>query len=265
MPEGPEVKSLVNWLNYNLKNKNLLDINILGGRYKKHGPPVGWNKLKSELPLKIKKINCKGKFIWWEFVDSEITLWNTLGMSGWWYQEDYKHNNLEFKISKSKYYFNDVRNFGTFKICTKENLKKKLDGLGPDVFVKKDESELFIKKIIKKRDDMLIGSALLDQKVLSGVGNYMRADILYLSKVNPFKKLSQLNNKQLKLIYKNAKYIANRAFKIQNNKTYKDLIHPSMGDRFFFIYSMDTDPKGNKVKKDKLGTRTIHWVPEIQK
>ena len=106
---------------------------------------------------------------------------------------------------------------------------------------------------------------MLDQKILSGVGNYMRADILYLSKISPFTEIGKLENKHLKLIYKNAKYIANRAFKLQNNKTYKDLIHPSMGDRFFFIYSMETDPKGNKVKKDKLGSRTIHWVPEIQK
>ena len=51
MPEGPEVKSLVNWLNYNIKNKNLIDISIISGRYKKHGPPVGWKKLKNELLL----------------------------------------------------------------------------------------------------------------------------------------------------------------------------------------------------------------------
>jgi len=264
MPEGPEVKSLVNWLNYNIKNKNLLEIKIISGRYKKNESPIGWDLFKKSLPLKIKKINCKGKFIWWEFKNSDLTLWNTLGMSGWWYQENTPHNHIEFKISKLKYYFNDVRNFGTIKICTKENLKKKLDELGPDILNNKDEFDTFKNKVMKKRKNSMIGTLLLDQKILSGVGNYMRADILYLSKISPFREISSLDNSDLKNIYKNAKYVANRALKKQNNKTYKDLIHPSMGERFFFIYSMDTDLKGNKVKKEKLGTRTIHWVPKIQ-
>ena len=101
MPEGPEVISLVNWLNYNIKNKNLLEIKIISGRYKKNESPIGWDLFKKSLPLKIKKINCKGKFIWWEFKNSDLTLWNTLGMSGWWYQENTPHNHIEFKISKS--------------------------------------------------------------------------------------------------------------------------------------------------------------------
>ena len=35
MPEGPEVKYLVDSLNKKYKNKYISDINILGGRYKR--------------------------------------------------------------------------------------------------------------------------------------------------------------------------------------------------------------------------------------
>ena len=34
MPEGPEVKSITDYLNRACRNKTLTDINILGGRYK---------------------------------------------------------------------------------------------------------------------------------------------------------------------------------------------------------------------------------------
>ena len=99
MPEGPEVKYLTDFLNNNLKDKILNKITINGGRYKKHGPPKNFKKLVDKLPLKIKSINCYGKFIWWEFDNFDLTLWNTLGMSGWWTFDDEKHNNVSFKLS----------------------------------------------------------------------------------------------------------------------------------------------------------------------
>ena len=45
----------------------------------------------------------------------------------------------------------------------------------------------------------------------------------------------------------------------------KDLIDPSLGYRFFFIYQKLNDPYGNLVKKKKISNRTIHYVPNIQK
>ena len=34
--------------------------------------------------------------MWWEFENSDTTMWNTLGMSGWWnYLDGEKHNNFE--------------------------------------------------------------------------------------------------------------------------------------------------------------------------
>ena len=53
MPEGPEVKYLVSWLNKDIKNKKLMDIIFHSGRYKKHGPPKNINKL--SFPVYIEK------------------------------------------------------------------------------------------------------------------------------------------------------------------------------------------------------------------
>jgi formamidopyrimidine-DNA glycosylase len=48
---------------------------------------------------------------------------------------------------------------------------------------------------------------LLDQKVISGICNYLRADILYLSKINPFRKVKDITEKELKIIFKNSKIL----------------------------------------------------------
>ena len=91
MPEGPETKNLVEWLNKDLKNKVLNSIKIHGGRYKRHSQPKNFNKI--IFPLTVENINCRGKFIYWTFKNSDMVLFNTLGMSGWYQYDDEKHNN----------------------------------------------------------------------------------------------------------------------------------------------------------------------------
>ena len=262
MPEGPEVKTIVNRLK-KYQNKTLQDIKIVSGRYKKHGPPRGFSKLISNMPLKIESINCHGKFIWWEFENTDLTLWNTLGMSGWWTTHKYKHNNIELTIDGQKLYFNDIRNFGTIIICDKDNLEKKLRTFGPDI-LKDDSVDLFKYKLARKRKDTFIGSALLDQKAIAGVGNYIRADALYLSKVSPYRTLENVTDKEIETIFEKCKLIAKRSYYRQIGKRIeqeKEL----RGIGYFVIYSLEEDLKGNKVIREKLGTRMIHWVPKIQK
>ena len=79
MPEGPEVKHVVDQLNkYVTENICIIeDIKIHSGRYRRHGAPEGFDKIK--FPCLLKSVHCKGKFIWFKF--DNFTMWNTLGMS----------------------------------------------------------------------------------------------------------------------------------------------------------------------------------------
>ena len=134
--------------------------------------------------------------------------------------------------------------------------------------------EIFIDKILKKSNlEKYIGNVLIDQKSISGMGNYLRADILWLSKISPFRKVKDLNNDELKLIYKNAKLLTwggydykkgeDLGYINKNDKLPKDY------ERNFFAYGSEYDIHGNKVITEKMfeGSyeRTIHWVPSVQK
>jgi formamidopyrimidine-DNA glycosylase len=83
MPEIIEVKKYCDFINKYTKNKYILDINILQGRYKKHKPFEGYYKIKNLLPLKLLKAESKGKFIYITF-ENDIILFCTLGLSGGW-------------------------------------------------------------------------------------------------------------------------------------------------------------------------------------
>jgi formamidopyrimidine-DNA glycosylase len=50
----------------------------------------------------------------------------------------------------------------------------------------------FINRLNKKRDDTMICTALLDQKVIAGCGNYLRAEALYIDKISPFRTIKNL-------------------------------------------------------------------------
>jgi endonuclease VIII len=61
----------------------------------------------------------------------------------------------------------------------------------------------------------LIADALLDQHVLAGLGNYLRADILLVAKINPLRKISSLTQQELLRIAKASKTLTQRSIQRQ--------------------------------------------------
>lgn len=274
MPEGPEVKIITDELRKHIVDKFLYSIDILGGRYQKHDPPKNFQKIINLLPLKITSINAYGKFIWWEFANTDFTLWNTLGMSGWWKTKDEAHNNICFNYKTNltdtkikKIYFNDMRNFGTFIFDTKNNLEKKIGKFGPDILSLDKNSVQKFYSIVKNKKT-LICEILLDQKITAGCGNYLRADALYLAEINPFTPGKNLSKEQIIDLWNTLNQLAwyhyNKKEGIKNKVITKKYRFADYFDRVFLIYSHKTDPLGNKVIKNKINNRTIHWVENIQ-
>lgn len=274
MPEGPEVRIVTDELAKRLVGKYLTNINILGGRYKTHGPPKNYDKIINLLPLKITRIQAYGKFIWWEFENTEWTLWNTLGMSGWWQIKDDTHNNVQFIFKKvltdsksNSIYYNDQRNFGTFIFDTKVNLEKKIGEFGPDILsLDKSNDKKFYQLVKKKRTS--ICEILLDQKIAAGCGNYLRADALYLAEINPYTLGKDLPEEKIKELWNILNQLAWFFYNKEQGIQYKIINNqyklPDVFDRVFLIYSQKSDPFGNKVKRDQVKDRTIHWVEAIQ-
>jgi len=305
MPEINEVRKYADFIFDKIGNKEVTEINILNGRYKKHGPFEKYTTLKNKLPLKLIDIQTKGKFMYMEFPD-ELYVFATLGLSGGWaylphgkkiyefsevvgeftsYIQDDKmdvymknalaHLNVEFKTAKGSIYFYDTLSFGTLKVMKgKEELEKKLKSIGPDIMEETTNLDVFKKQIKKTNNlDKPIGNVLMNQKVVAGVGNYLRADVLYLSKVDPFRKVSKLTDAEIKDIFNNCKILTwgdyDKEEAIRMKIMTKSTKLPADYKRFFFIYQEDTDIHGHKVLKKELyegsQKRFIYYVPEIQK
>lgn len=268
MPEGPEVKKMSEYLNNYFNNNKILNINILKGRYTKK-IPKNLNAFKEKIPLSVDKVKTKGKFIYF-LLEKDISIWNTLGMSGYWSTKKVKHSNIEFITDKGSIYFVDQRNFGTIQFCFSVScLEKKLDSLGPDMLSSNMNFEVFRERILLKRNlKKPIAKVLLDQKIVSGIGNYLRSEILWLSKISPFRLVSNLNDNELNILYTNSLqliwiyYNIRKALKLKKI-TEKEIqnINPNRG---FLVYMQEIDRNKRKIIREKIGDRSIHWVPSYQ-
>lgn len=201
MPESPEVTLMVNELSSRFAGSILKNIKVLSGRYKRHGSPQGYNEFIKTLPTKINGIYNKGKFIWIIFSNG-FALLMSLGMEGMFVFDCHKHCNILFNTSKGDFYMEDQRNFGTLNFYSdgKTIVDTKISELGVDPlnFPQGGVNE-FITRLRKTKSKKPIADLLLDQKYMSGVGNYIRSEGLYLAKINPQRTLNNLSDNDLNI------------------------------------------------------------------
>jgi formamidopyrimidine-DNA glycosylase len=271
MPEGVEVTIIREKLATRLQRCKLDKVKILGGRYSRHGPPTGFSAFNKALPLRIKDVCNYGKFVY-IVLDKDWTILITLGMSGIIsvHNKPNKHDNILFQANCLNFYFNDMRNFGTVAFFHgKKELDAKLDSLGPDPLKRKVSYNRFIALLNKCNPDHYIADILLDQTFFSGVGNYLRADILYCAKIFPETPVSDLTNRQKRRLYECIYKIPRRSYDILS-KELKTISNTETGDELksgnkFLVYKQKRDPLGNPVVRKKMKNgRSIWYSPKIQ-
>jgi endonuclease-8 len=79
-----------------------------------------------------------------------------------------------------------------------EGLHPALAPLGPDLLrTEFDPADALRRLRDPSRADATIGEALLDQRVMAGVGNVYRSEILFIGKVDPFARVARLDDATL--------------------------------------------------------------------
>jgi formamidopyrimidine-DNA glycosylase len=268
MPEGAEVKIIGEGLAKSVTGKEISAIVPVSGRYKKR-PIPGYSEHLFRDSQKVVGVGVKGKFIYW-LLENNSFIFNTLGMSGHWSFEERKTTRVRFDFDDgSAAFFNDVRNFGTLKVVTgKSSLIQKLESIGPDMLSEDVSDELF-SFCIKTQKSKTICEALMNQSVISGVGNYVKAESLYRAKISPNRACSSLTDEELSTLNFCVKSVLKAAYEI-NGATLRDYKNTSgargEASSFFLVYGKKVDLEGNEVVREETKDgRTTHWVPSVQR
>jgi endonuclease VIII len=78
-----------------------------------------------------------------------------------------------------------------------ESLHAPLGGLGPDLLGTGFDADEALRRMRDPRAAVSIGEALLDQRVMAGVGNVYRSELLWIERVSPFAAVAELDDDAL--------------------------------------------------------------------
>ena len=281
MPEGPEVRIIADWLSQELENSILLNIGYdEKSRFAKKGTP---NLENLEFPLIISKVDTRGKKLILMLTHPElekdpIFLISFLAMEGKWSWQPGNHSNLWLELKTDDpdlpgwLYFDDSRHFGLFDIIIGEkDFLERMSKIGPDLLSDNIEESEWISVLSRPRlGNKKIALFLLEQKFFSGIGNYLRAEILYFCSLSPHRTLGSLSQDEMKLLFQKSREIILSSYETSGAslRTFRNP-HGDKGKFQVVIYNKELDPLGNPIIAEPIGTgenkRTMYWVPEIQK
>ncbi|HYX08413.1 MAG TPA: zinc finger domain-containing protein, partial [Bacteroidales bacterium] len=114
---------------------------------------------------------------------------------------------------------------------------------------------------------------LLDQGFVSGIGNYLRSEIMFYAKVDPHKKLKEYSDDEKEALAKATVKLSQRSYEkagITNDpKIVKALERENAkrGDIRFFVYKRTgkrCHKCGSVIEEEKTGGRKIYFCPDCQ-
>jgi DNA-formamidopyrimidine glycosylase len=295
MPEIAEVALMADYLKELAFHAQITSIKVIGGRYHcphgevcpnlaNGGSPCRYlpllDTLSAKLPLTLSQVQTKGKKCWLELKSQDPQVFYILisfGMSGMIRTnvdpKDQKHLHIEVQYSRNgdedikSFYFMDMRHFGSWQIfLNHQDLDQVLNEIGPDLYLMKEEE--FVQALRQPRlQQRNICKILMEQKAVSGVGNYIKSEALYHAKISPWAIPLHLTDTNLKSLYQSLRYVAISALQLNGASLYTYLgINGEAGDYQYHlqVYQKEVvdDHAVESVKTPD--NRTTHWVPTVQ-
>jgi len=228
---------------------------------------------------RITGLNRRGKFLWFE-LNRPYNLVAHLGMSGQFLinRDDHpqaKHVRAQFQLRRGlrnrELIFNDQRTFGWLSIEESfEGIPTSALHIAPDPFDALFDKSAAVKNFAKR--NIKIKTALLNQEIMSGVGNIYADETLWRAKVHPETSTSELTSKKIARIIDYATEVMGEAI-TQGGTSFDDLYINVNGESGFFeqslaAYGQTNQPCprcGTPIKRITFGARSSHFCPRCQR
>lgn len=235
------------------------------GRFQQAGEILSGRKLVNAFAV--------GKQLFLEF-EGDQTVRIHLGIYGKWRFENFEdfppaplgQVRARF-VAESR--FADLRGPTVCELIVGEGVQEVLAQLGPDPLAPNSDRELdrFVAKVQKSRS--AIALLLMNQKVISGVGNVYRAELLFRAKLDPFALGVELTREQLVSLWDDAVKLMRVGVKKGVMVTRDEHLSgklPLKVDRNH-VYKREGFPCricGAEVKMQLLASRKLYWCPGCQ-
>ncbi|GHH97265.1 DNA-formamidopyrimidine glycosylase [Neobacillus kokaensis] len=274
MPELPEVETVRKTLKSLVLNKTIDNISVFWPNIIKNPAEVEQfiDALKGET---IVDVGRRGKFL--IIYTDKYALVSHLRMEGKYglypKSEPFdKHTHVIFRFTDdSELRYRDVRKFGTMHLYMKgeEFEKRPLLDLGPEPFAEDFTAAYLQAKL--KTTNRKIKPALLDQKLLVGLGNIYVDEALFRAGIHPERIASSLKKKEIDLLHREIVATLSEAVE-KGGSTIRTYVNSQgeigMFQLELFVYGRkgeECKKCGRPLVKTTVGGRGTHFCPKCQK
>lgn len=271
MPEGPEIWRSADEISQALQEQTVTHIAFAFDELQQYEPVLTGRTVTSVEP--------RGKAIITSF-SNDLVMYSHNQLYGKWMimEGDQKPNtnrSLRVEIKNDNYsaYLysaSDVEIFPKKEVKNHSYIKK----LGPDVL---HPSVGYEEVLAQFQDETYqnrkITTLLLDQGFLSGIGNYLRSEILFYAKANPTLKLKSFSNKTKEKLARAAVDLAERSYEtggITNDPGIVEALKREKASRKeyrHFVYGRTGNrchKCGTVIEEDTTGGRKVYYCPNCQ-
>ncbi len=271
MPELPEVETVRRGLAEHVVGNKFKEITVLHRRATSPKSIAALNSLKG---ARVTEVARRGKFLWFKLDRPEVLVGH-LGMSGQLLIQpksaaDERHLRVKISLGKYDLRFIDQRTFGWLGVDeTKNGLPTYVKDIAADPFDPLFNLDETIERFRKKKTE--IKRALLDQGVMSGVGNIYADEALWRSKIHPETRTENMKALRIKELIENATLVMSEALAV-GGTSFDDLYINVNGESGYFerslaVYGQEGEgcPRcGREIRRIKFANRSSHFCPKCQ-
>jgi formamidopyrimidine-DNA glycosylase len=166
-------------------------------------------------------------------------------------------------------FLRDETGFTRARLLGAAELKERLSSLGPEPLEEGFDAGYLPRKVGSRRAQ--IKPLLLDQKVVSGIGNIYVDEILYEAKIHPRRKANTLSSEEWEALH--AAIRENLAAGVEHRGTtvrlYRDVLdRPGEHQNYLSVFEKHGRPCPGcegEVVREKVGGRPTHFCPSCQR
>jgi len=168
-------------------------------------------------------------------------------------------------------YFNDLRKFGYIKVYDADEIEdlKVLKELGPEPFTEELTVE-YLMRICAKRPRVKIKQILMDQTVISGIGNIYADESLFCAGISPLRLSKDVKRSEFKKIIECVKKVLKKGLKYggSSENTFVNVGgEQGQMQNHFQVYRQTGKPCpkcGGKIVRIVITGRGTHYCPKCQ-
>ena len=271
MPELPEVETVRRGLAEHVVGNKFKEITVL---HRRATSPKSIAALTSLKGARVTEVARRGKFLWFKLDRPEVLVGH-LGMSGQFLIQprnapDERHLRVKINLGKYDLRFIDQRTFGWLGVDeTRNGLPTYVKDIAADPFDSQFNLDETIERFKKKKTE--IKRALLDQGVMSGVGNIYADEALWRSKIHPESRTETMKALRIKELIENATSVMSEALSV-GGTSFDDLYINVNGESGYFerslaVYGQEGEgcPRcGREIRRIKFANRSSHFCPKCQ-